>query len=255
MKNNNYNRRKFLVDGTKATLALGVGFSAASGLLESCSPVKAGLKNLPKMWAPGYEQAPLPYAWDALEPVIDKETMNIHYSKHAAAYTKNVNDALAAENVDTAGTSIVQLLGNISKYTPKMRNNAGGHYNHELFWQLMKPGGEKNPDGTLLEAINKDFGSLDAFRKAFEDAGKARFGSGWAWLILNNEGKLQITSTPNQDNPIMDVAEIKGAPLLGIDVWEHAYYLKYQNRRADYLANWWNVLNWTVVKSRFFALG
>ncbi|MEO7311603.1 MAG: superoxide dismutase [Chitinophagaceae bacterium] len=209
--------------------------------------------NIGKLWTPGYDQTTLPYAWNALEPTIDKETMNIHYSKHAAGYAKNVKEAIEAEKVD-AGVNITQLLGSISKFTPKMRNNAGGHYNHEVFWQLMKPGGEKAPDGNLLTAINKDFGSIDAFKKSFEDAGKARFGSGWAWLIVNKEGKLQVISTPNQDNPLMDIAEVKGAPLLGVDVWEHAYYLKYQNKRPDYLAAWWNVLNWTVVKSRYFVV-
>ncbi len=255
MKSNQYNRRAFLLNGSKASLAAGIGLSSAGSFIAGCSSSKKNTANSnANLWAPGYYQAPLPYGWDALEPVIDKETMNIHYTKHAATYTKNVNEAVAAENVEINITSITQLLSSISKYTPKMRNNAGGHYNHELFWQLMKPGGEKAPDGTLLNAINKDFGSMDAFKKVFEEAGKARFGSGWAWLIKNKSGKLQVVSTPNQDNPLMDVAEIKGTPLLAIDVWEHAYYLKYQNRRADYLTNWWKVVNWTVVKFRFDAL-
>ncbi|MES2775964.1 MAG: superoxide dismutase [Bacteroidota bacterium] len=255
MENNNYNRRKFLLDSTKASLAVGVGLSSAGSFLQGCGPTKKGLSNLANLWAPGYEQAPLPYAWNALEPSIDKETMNIHYSKHAAAYAKSVKEAMTAENVDSATTSITQLLGNISKYTPKMRNNAGGHYNHELFWQLMKPGGDKTPGGSLLAAINKDFGSLEAFKTKFEDAGKTRFGSGWAWLIKNGDGKLQVASTANQDNPLMDISEIKGAPLLALDVWEHAYYLKYQNKRPEYITNWWNVVNWTVVESRFSAVG
>ena len=254
MENNQYDRRKFLLNSSKASIAAGIGLSSAGSFLAGCGPSKTNAANIPNLWAPGYDQTPLPYVWDALEPVIDKETMNIHYTKHAATYTKNVKDAVAAENVNISSTTITQLLGTISKYTPKMRNNAGGHYNHELFWQLMKPGGDKAPDGTLLAAINKNFGSMDAFKKAFEEAGKARFGSGWAWLVKNNAGNLQVVSTANQDNPLMDIAEVKGIPLLAIDVWEHAYYLKYQNRRADYLTNWWNIVNWTVVKLRFDAV-
>jgi Fe-Mn family superoxide dismutase len=147
--------------------------------------------------------------------------------------------------------AFTDLIKNISRYSPKMRNNAGGHYNHELFWQLMKPAPATAPAGTLADAITKTFGSFDAFKTAFGDAAKARFGSGWAWLIIKKEGGLAISSTPNQDNPLMDIAEVKGFPLIGLDVWEHAYYLKYQNKRPDYINNWWNLVNWDYVQKRY----
>ena len=177
--------------------------------------------------------------------------MEIHYSKHAATYAKNLGDACAAEKVDTNTTSLNDLLKNISHYTPKMRNNAGGHYNHELFWQLMKPAPATAPTGELADAITKAFGSFDAFKISFGDAAKTRFGSGWAWLVFKKEGGLAISSTPNQDNPLMDIAEVKGFPLLGLDVWEHAYYLKYQNKRPDYINAWWNLVNWEYVQKRY----
>ncbi len=252
MTKDNTSRRQFLAQGTKATIAAGIGISAISSVLPGCGGSKSIVTNA-RLYAPGYEQAELPYAWNALEPIIDKETMNIHFTKHAATYAKNLKDAVAAEGVNTGTTNITALLGNVSKYSAKMRNNAGGHYNHELFWQWMKPGGAKRPAGKLLTAVEKDFGSFDAFKTSFEDAAKARFGSGWVWLY-HTSGKLTIGSTPNQDNPLMDVSEIKGAPLLGIDVWEHAYYLKYQNRRPEYVNNWWNVVNWDVVQQRFDAV-
>ena len=200
-----------------------------------------------------YIQQPLPYSYSALEPFIDAMTMEIHHTKHAAGYTKNLNDACMAENVDIKTKSIISLLESISKYSTKMRNNAGGHYNHELFWQLMKPAPATTPTGALADAINKSFGSLDNFKTAFSDAAKNRFGSGWAWLIVNEQGQLAICSTPNQDNPLMDLAETKGYPLLGLDVWEHAYYLKYQNKRPDYINAWWNLVNWKFVEDRFNA--
>jgi superoxide dismutase, Fe-Mn family len=255
---NKRTRRAFINKMSKATMATTVGLGAIGSFLESCGATKKSKQStnnttgkIASPWLPTYEQAPLPYAYDALEPIIDKETMNIHYTKHAAAYAKNLADALADEIKYTPKPNIGQLLSGISNYTVKMRNNAGGHYNHEFFWQLMKPNGEKLPTGNLLAAINRDFGSYEQFRKAFEDAAKARFGSGWAWLILNRNGKLQVTSTSNQDNPLMDVAEMQGTPLVALDVWEHAYYLKYQNKRADYITNWWNILNWTVVKQHY----
>ena len=198
-----------------------------------------------------YIQQPLPYSYSALEPFIDAMTMEIHHTKHAAGYTKNLNDACMAENVDIKTKSIISLLESISKYSTKMRNNAGGHYNHELFWQLMKPAPASAPAGALADAINKSFGSLDNFKTAFSDAAKTRFGSGWAWLIVNEKGQLAICSTPNQDNPVMDIAETKGYPLLGLDVWEHAYYLKYQNKRPDYINAWWNLVNWAFVEKKF----
>jgi Fe-Mn family superoxide dismutase len=196
-----------------------------------------------------FEQTPLPYAYNALEPVIDTLTMEIHYGKHAAAYATNLRDAVKAENLP-AGTSMEKLLGSISRYSAKMRNNGGGHFNHELFWRCMKPGGGGLPAGSLANAITRDFGSLDAMKAQFNDAAKSRFGSGWAWLYLDAGRKLKIGSTPNQDNPLMDLSDIKGQPLLGLDVWEHAYYLKYQNRRAEYAENWWKLVNWDYVQQR-----
>jgi Fe-Mn family superoxide dismutase len=198
-----------------------------------------------------YIQQPLPYSYNALEPFIDAMTMEIHHTKHAAGYTKNLNDASIAEKVDIKNTSITSLLESISKYSTKMRNNAGGHYNHELFWQLMKPAPATTPTGALADAISKNFGSLDNFKTAFSDAAKTRFGSGWAWLIVKADNSLAVCSTPNQDNPLMDVAETKGMPILGLDVWEHAYYLKYQNKRPDYINAWWNLVNWTFVEKKF----
>ena len=198
-----------------------------------------------------YSQKPLPYAYNQLEPHIDAMTMEIHYSRHAAAYAKNMNEAIIEEKVDGSNTNIESLLGMMSKYSTKMRNNAGGHYNHELFWATMTPGGKAlNEKGALHEAIKRDFGSFQNFKDQFENAAKSRFGSGWAWLVVK-DGKLSIGSTPNQDNPLMDISEFKGTPLLGIDVWEHAYYLKYQNKRPDYISAWWNVVNWDVVESLY----
>jgi Fe-Mn family superoxide dismutase len=201
-----------------------------------------------------YLQQPLPYSYNALEPFIDAMTMEIHHTKHAAGYTKNLNDACIAEKVDIKNTSITSLLESISKYSTKMRNNAGGHYNHELFWQLMKPAPASAPAGALADAINKSFGSLDNFKTAFSDAAKTRFGSGWAWLIIKSDNSLAVCSTPNQDNPLMDIAETKGKPILGLDVWEHAYYLKYQNKRPDYINAWWNLVNWKFVEERYNPL-
>jgi Fe-Mn family superoxide dismutase len=201
-----------------------------------------------------YQQLPLPYAYNALEPFIDAMTMEIHHTKHAAGYTKNLNDACVAEKVDIKNKSIESLLASISTYSTKMRNNAGGHYNHELFWQTMQPAPSSAPTGGLAKMIDASFGSFADFQKAFSEAAKNRFGSGWAWLIINEKGGLAICTTPNQDNPLMDIAEVKGYPLLGLDVWEHAYYLKYQNKRADYIANWWNLVNWKFVEERLDSL-
>ena len=186
----------------------------------------------------------LPYATDALEPHIDKLTMEIHHGKHHQAYVTNLNKAL--EGKPEADSSIEDIITNISKFAPAVRNNGGGHYNHSLFWTLLSPNGGGEPTGELAEAIKSTFGSFEDFKTKVSEAGATRFGSGWAWLIVA-DGKLAVTSTPNQDNPLMDIAEVKGAPILGIDVWEHAYYLKYQNRRPDYLAAIWNVINWDKV--------
>ncbi|HMF73964.1 MAG TPA: superoxide dismutase [Flavitalea sp.] len=190
----------------------------------------------------------LPYAPDALEPHIDSTTMQIHHGKHHQAYVDNLNKAVAGTpNENKSIDEIVAVAGSIS---PAVRNNGGGHWNHSFFWQVLAPGAGGAPTGKIAEAINSTFGSFDAFKEKFNTAGTTRFGSGWAWLIVK-DGKLEVTSTPNQDNPLMDVAEVKGTPVLGVDVWEHAYYLKYQNKRPDYLAAFWNVVNWKKVNENF----
>lgn len=247
MNNNEISRRDFLQVTGKASVAVGLSATILPAVL-SCNSAKAVAANATPT---PYTQQALPYGYKSLEPVIDAQTMEIHYSKHAAAYAKSLGEATAAEGVNTANTSLESLLGNISKYSTKMRNNAGGHYNHELFWKLMSPKENQKPAGALLTAIQRDFGSFEAFTTLFSDAGKNRFGSGWAWLVLTNDKKLKIGSTPNQDNPLMNVSELKGFPILGLDVWEHAYYLKYQNKRPDYITNWWKVVNWEFVNNRY----
>ncbi|HCD9236260.1 TPA: superoxide dismutase [Elizabethkingia anophelis] len=198
-----------------------------------------------------FKQAPLPYAYNALEGSIDAQTMEIHYSKHGAAYVANLNKAITGTSLEKE--SLVKILSGISKHSPAIRNNAGGHYNHELFWTILTPEKNTQPSEKLAKAINQSFGSFDAFKEKMSKAGADRFGSGWAWLIVTPEKKLAITSTANQDNPLMDIAEVKGIPVLGIDVWEHAYYLKYQNKRADYLSAIWNVINWKEINKRYEA--
>lgn len=195
-----------------------------------------------------YELPKLEYAYNALEPHIDEATMQIHHTKHHAAYVNNLNEALAGNRTDHKG--IDELMSEISKYPVAVRNNGGGHYNHSLFWRLIAPGSELNPSGDLLAAIVKNFGSFDSFKEEFSKAAATRFGSGWAWLVKQNDGKLVIGSTTNQDNPLMDVSDLKGTPLLGLDVWEHAYYLKYQNKRPDYIKAFWNIVNWAEVAAR-----
>jgi Fe-Mn family superoxide dismutase len=195
-----------------------------------------------------FEIPKLPYEYASLEPHIDAKTMEIHHGKHHQAYVTNLNNAVkgtAAENM-----SLMEILGSISKLTPAIRNNGGGHYNHSLFWTIMGPNAGGEPTGALNDAIVATFGSLAAFKEQFASAGVTRFGSGWAWLIVH-DNKLVITSTPNQDNPLMDIAEVKGTPILALDVWEHAYYLHYQNRRPDYIGAFWNVVNWTKVSELF----
>jgi Fe-Mn family superoxide dismutase len=187
----------------------------------------------------------LAYATDALEPHIDKMTMEIHHGKHHQAYVTNLNKAL--EGNPEADSNIDDIIKNISKFPPAVRNNGGGHYNHSLFWTWLSPSGGGEPSGALGTAIASTFGSFADLKTKMSEAGATRFGSGWAWLIVTPDKKLAVTSTPNQDNPLMDIAEVKGTPILGIDVWEHAYYLKYQNRRPDYLAAIWNVINWNHV--------
>lgn len=191
----------------------------------------------------------LPYAFDALEPHIDAQTMQIHHDKHHQAYVDNLNKALAGTN--GVGKTLEELMDNISSYPVAVRNNGGGHYNHTLFWSILGNNGSQ-PSGKLAAAINDTFGSLDALKEKMNTAGTTRFGSGWAWLVVSDR-KLLVSSTPNQDNPLMDIAEVKGLPILGIDVWEHAYYLHYQNRRPDYLKAIWNVINWDAVGGRYEA--
>ncbi len=195
-----------------------------------------------------FSQIPLPYPSNALEPHIDAMTMDIHYGKHHAAYVKNVNDAIADEKISQSTEK--EFFASASKLSAKARNNGGGVWNHNFFWLSMTPA-SKPAAGKVAEAVNGAFGSMDKFKEQFTQAAMARFGSGWAWLIKDASGKLAITSTPNQDNPLMDVAEVKGTPILGLDVWEHAYYLNYQNRRPDYCAAFWNVVNWSEVAKRF----
>ncbi|KRP12712.1 MAG: superoxide dismutase [Sphingobacteriales bacterium BACL12 MAG-120813-bin55] len=193
----------------------------------------------------------LPYAFDALEPHIDARTMEIHHDKHHAAYTNNLNNAIAGTEWESK--SIEEILANVGKISGAVRNNGGGFYNHNLFWEVMAPNAGGTPTGDLAAAIDRDLGGFDKFKEAFSAAGATRFGSGWAWLIVTPEKKLMVTSTPNQDNTLMDIAEVKGTPILGMDVWEHAYYLHYQNRRPDYINAFFNVINWNKVAEKFAA--
>ena len=190
----------------------------------------------------------LPYATNGLEPHIDTKTMEIHHGKHHQAYVDNLNKAIAG--TDNENKTIEELVAVAGSISPAVRNNGGGHWNHSFFWESLASNARGTPTGKLADAINEAFGSFDTFKEKFAAAGMTRFGSGWAWLIVK-DGKLEVSSTPNQDNPLMDVAEVKGTPILGCDVWEHAYYLHYQNRRADYLAAFWNVVNWDKVAERF----
>jgi superoxide dismutase, Fe-Mn family len=202
-----------------------------------------------------FELPPLPYDYSALEPHIDTQTMQIHHDKHHATYVTNLNNAITG-NADLEAMSAEDLIKNLDRVPEDkrtaVRNNGGGHVNHTMFWEIMGPGGGGEPTGELAAAINSTFGGLDALKDAINKAGAGRFGSGWAWLVLESGGTLSVTSTPNQDNPIMDGS---GTPVLGVDVWEHAYYLKYQNRRPDYLAAWWNTVNWNAVNQRYLAAG
>lgn len=234
MQNNS--RRNFI----KQSAIAGAGLVfAARGISNAYTANSAVTFSLPA----------LPYKYEDMEPHIDALTMQIHHSKHHQAYVDNLNKAL--KDVTTTDKTIEEILKNISTYTSAVRNNGGGHFNHTLFWKLMNPNGGGTPTGNLSDAINATFGDFEKMKQLFNDAAKSRFGSGWAWLIKNTEGKLEITSTPNQDNPLMDVAEKKGKPVLALDVWEHAYYLKYQNKRADYVTAWWNVVNWAEAAKNY----
>lgn len=191
----------------------------------------------------------LKYDYNALEPYIDARTMEIHHSKHHAAYTAKLNEAVAGTALE--GKAVEELFSNISSLSPAVRNNGGGFYNHNLFWDIMGPNGGGKPSGSLAAAVEKGFGSFEAFKEKFSNAAATRFGSGWAWLVKQSDSTLVVCSTPNQDNPLMDIAEVKGTPILALDVWEHAYYLHYQNRRPEYIEAFWNVINWKEVESRF----
>lgn len=191
----------------------------------------------------------LPYGYDALEVFIDKTTMEIHYSRHHRAYFNNF--VKAVDELKLEGMTLEQIFAQVGQYPATVRNNGGGYYNHNLFWEIMSPNGGGTPSEKLMKAIEKSFGSFDAFKKEFEAAATGQFGSGWAWLSVDKDGKLFVSNTPNQDNPLMDVAAKKGTPILGLDVWEHAYYLQYQNRRGDYVGNFWKVVNWEAVEKKF----
>jgi Fe-Mn family superoxide dismutase len=245
MKTSNTNRRDFILNTTKAAIALGLSTTILPALANTTD------EEYKKRFVGGrFQQQPLLYKFDSLESSIDTQTMEIHYTKHAATYCKNLNDAYIAE-VGSKNKSIEDILHKISKYSPKMRNNAGGHFNHEMFWQCLTPNSTGNPTGVLAEKIVADFGSIEAFKTQFSDAAKTRFGSGWAWLVKGKDGKLSIGSTANQDNPLMNVSDLKGTPILCLDVWEHAYYLRYQNKRADYIANFWKIVDWNFVERKF----
>ena len=240
-----YHRRQFLITTSICLGGMALGCRAkkpdqsatitTAAKAHNTTPLQLSLPNLD-------------YDYAALEPFIDAETMKIHHSKHHAAYIANFNKAATESNL--AGVTLEQVFANTAQYGTAIRNNGGGHYNHAAFWQMMHPNGAATWGGKIAEAINANFGSLEKFQEKFTEAAMKRFGSGWAWLAQAKDGKLLITSTPNQDNPLMDVSEVKGKILLGLDVWEHAYYLKYQNRRADYITAWWGLVNWNYVESR-----
>lgn len=239
-----------MIKSLALTSTLALAF-IASGPVVAQAPAAPSPASQAQAPAAAFTLAPLPYAPEALEPVIDAETMRIHHGRHHKAYVDNLNAAVAADPA-LRGLAIEDMMGRVSTLSTAVRNNSGGHWNHTLFWTLMAPVGQGGePSAELSAAIDRDFGSMDAFKTAFNQAATSRFGSGWAWLIVK-DGKLEITSTPNQDNPLMDVAEVRGAPVLAVDVWEHAYYLKYQNKRADYLTGWWTVVNWNTA-NRLYA--
>ena len=198
-----------------------------------------------------FELAPLPYANNALEPNFDALTMEIHHDRHHNAYVTNLNAAVTGTPLE--GKSLLELFSSISTLSPAVRNNGGGHFNHDLFWNILSPNGGGAPVGTLGKAIDAKFGSFDAFKEEFKKASITRFGSGWAWLVAQKDGSVAVSSTPNQDNPLMDVADVKGFPVIGLDVWEHAYYLKFQNKRPDYVDAFWNVVDWNKAEARYLS--
>jgi Fe-Mn family superoxide dismutase len=237
-------RSKFLFSMAAIPLSMGLNHLSKS-LNNLVNQNERSKKNMSK-----FELPALPYAYDALEPYIDKMTMEIHHDKHHAAYVANLNKAV--EGTTAEGKSLDDIIKNVSKYPVAVKNNGGGVYNHSMFWKIMKKDGGGPPTGAVAEAIKSSFGSFDDFKTTFNNAATTRFGSGWAWLIVK-DGKLAVVSTPNQDNPLMDNAETKGTPIFLLDVWEHAYYLKYQNRRPEYITNFWNVVNWDEVNKNFAA--
>ena len=253
MKKQNSNRRDFLKKvaiGSAGLFLLKETILQTEAEAGGVSPALFGQETV-------FTLPPLPYGYDALEPFIDKQTMELHHDKHHQAYVDKLNKALQEAKVK--GFTIEDICKNISKYPAAVRNNGGGHYNHSLFWTLMKPNGgtvlspsaANIPTGNLGDAIKSSFDSFENFKTKFSESAMKVFGSGWAWLVVNKAGKLEIGSTPNQDNPLMDVSELKGNPVLGLDAWEHAYYLKYQNKRTDYVSNWWNIVNWEEAGKRF----
>jgi Fe-Mn family superoxide dismutase len=223
-------------------------FLGTAGMLATGFTAKSRAARSRRKWNGEFVLPELPYAYNALEPYIDARTMELHHSKHHATYTDRFNTAV--KEAGLTGKTALEILAEVSKYPAAIRNNGGGYLNHKLFWKMLAPAAGKQPSPELLEALNMDFGSMDQFREKFGSAAKSVFGSGWAWLVADGE-KLKITTTPNQDSPIMDIITDKGYPLLCIDVWEHAYYLKYQNRRAEYVEAFWNVVNWDFVSQRF----
>ena len=247
------NRRDFI---KKSALAL-AAITAGSAIGNTLAPAKFLENETTPLDEGFFSKESLPYAYDALEPHIDKLTMEIHHSKHYYGYITNLNKAIGELDGSILGEkkSLNNMFDKMAKLPLAIRNNAGGYYNHFLFWSLMKPNGGGEPKGKLADAIKTSFGSFDEFKKQFADAGMKRFGSGWAWLVKTKEGKLVITSTANQDNPLMilDSVEVKGTPVLALDVWEHAYYIKNQNKRADYIASWWNVVNWETAEGLYSA--
>ncbi|BDD03110.1 superoxide dismutase [Aureibacter tunicatorum] len=260
------NRRSFLGKGLTSAFVLTSGL----GILSSCNndkketgidrSLKIGEKQHQKLKVSFSDkiqktplfQLPLPYGFDALEPYIDKETMYLHYTKHHAGYVKKMNAAL--EEMGLKVDNVEQILSSASKYPAKLTNNAGGQYNHTLFWTFMKPNGGGAPSGNLSSAIDQEFGSFENFKKTFQDTAMSVFGSGWAWLICDNDKKLRIVKTANQNTTIADNAKVQGLPLLGLDVWEHAYYLKYKNLRKEYVENWFNIINWNTSEKRFDSI-
>ncbi len=253
LKNEQNSRRNFFkkvsLSGIAVLVASKFSFGGKSFLPEGTSWDKTFSKLDESKLTGQSKQSPLPYAYNALEPVVDAKTMEIHYSKHHAAYTKNLNDATTGP--EYASKTLFQIFTEMEKYPVAVKNNGGGFYNHLLFWTLLSSGAGQEPQGDLLKAINESFGSVDKFKEGFGNAGKKQFGSGWAWLSVNEKGKLVVSSTANQENPLMSTTEVRGIPVLTLDIWEHAYYLQYQNRRAEYVDAFWKIVNWKEVSRRY----